>query len=111
MARYKKQRTESNKTSEDITTPGPATLDQLVVEGARRLVVDALLQEITDYLGRVPYERHSHGGQTHYRNGYGKERTLTAGSGSFQLRVPRSREPFGSEIVRHYQRYSNQIGT
>lgn len=85
------------------------SLDQLVLAGAQQLIIQALHQEIDQYLGRKRYEHHSAGETKQYRNGYGKPRNLTAGCGSFQVQVPRLREPFESQIVDHYQRRTEQI--
>lgn len=66
--------------------------------------------EITDYLGRLRYEHHEPDADKQYRNGYSKERHLTVGSGSIPIQVPRLRQPYESQIVKRYQRYSEHIG-
>jgi putative transposase len=102
MKKYKKeqqQTTEARKTSQSL-------LDELVLLGAQRMVQQALEAEVTEYLGRRPYERHVEDTQKHYRNGLAKKRHLTAGCGSFGIRVPRLREQYTSAIVDRYQRLS-----
>jgi putative transposase len=86
------------------------TLDEIVLEGARELLEKMLKEELTEYLGRLRYEHHIPGIEKQYRNGHGKERRLTVGSGSFPIRVPRLRVPYESHIVKRYQRYSDHIG-
>jgi transposase-like protein len=105
MKKYKKQTTVAIQTTENIQP----SLDQLVLEGARRLIQQALQEEIHAVLGREYYEHHEPGEQKRYRNGYGHQRTLVVGSGSIPVRVPRLREPFESQIVRRYQRMSEQM--
>jgi len=97
-----------NKESKQSTVQ--LTLDQIVLEGARQLLMKLLEGEITDFLGRIRYEHHEVGEEKQYRNGYGKERHLTVGSGSIPIQVPRLRQPYESQIVKRYQRYSDQIG-
>jgi putative transposase len=88
------------------------TLEELVREGAQRLLAAALEDEVQAFLGRRRYER----GQPFrgYRNGSHAERELTVGVGKVAVRVPRvsdvppetSHDGFQSQIVRKYQRAS-----
>jgi transposase-like protein len=105
MKKYKKQMTDTKQITEQIQP----TLDQLALEGARRLIQQALHEEIQTFLGRDYYEHQESGQQKRYRNGYGRQRTVVVGSGSIPLRVPRLREPFESQIVRRYQQMSAQM--
>jgi transposase-like protein len=105
MKRYQKQRTEA---TEKISVP-QMSLDSLVLEGARRLIQQALEEELTAVLGREHYEHHEPTESKHYRNGYGRERKVTIASGTLPLRVPRLREPYESHIVKRYQRMSEQM--
>jgi len=105
MKKYEKQMTDAKQ----ITGRIQPTLDQLVLEGARRLIQQALYEEIQTFLGRNYYEHHEPGQQKRYRNGYGRQRRIVVGSGSIPVQVPRLREPFESQIVRRYQRMSEQM--
>jgi len=105
MKKYKKQMTVAMQTTENIQP----SLDHLVLEGARRLIQQALQEEIQAVLGRAYYEHHDPGEQKRYRNGYGRQRSVVVGSGSVPVQVPRLREPFESQIVRRYQRMSEQM--
>jgi putative transposase len=90
------------------------TLEELVREGAQRLLAAALEEEVQAFLGRRRYER----GQPFrgYRNGYHADRELTVGVGKVAVRVPRvsdapaetSTGGFQSQLVRKYQRTSVQ---
>jgi putative transposase len=100
MKKYKKERQQTTETSKIQHS----ILDELVLLGAQRMVQQALEAEVTEYLGRRPYERHVDDTQKHYRNGLAKKRHLTAGCGSFGIRVPRLREQYTSAIVDRYQR-------
>jgi len=105
MKKYKKQPTVAIQATENIQP----SLDHLVLEGARRLIQQALQEEIQVVLGREYYEHHKPDQQKRYRNGYGRQRNIVVGSGSVPLRVPRLREPYESHIVRRYQRMSEQM--
>ena len=105
MKKYKKQTTVAMQVTENIQP----SLDHLVLEGARRLIQQALQEEIQAVLGRGYYEHHEPEQQKRYRNGYGHQRKIVVGSGSVPVRVPRLREPFESQIVHRYQRMSEQM--
>ncbi|HPP29207.1 MAG TPA: IS256 family transposase [Phycisphaerae bacterium] len=87
-------------------------LEALAREGARRMLCQALSEEVDAYLGRGRYERTEV--YRGYRNG-STPRKLTLGSGTIDVAVPRVRgvpagqEPFESKIVRKYQRRSDTI--
>jgi putative transposase len=101
MAKYDKETKQSN-----IQSPIQLTLDQIVLEGAKRFLGELVDAELTEYLGRMRYEHHSPDSEKKYRNGYGKKRHVTVGSGSIPIRLPRLREPWESHILKRYQRYS-----
>jgi hypothetical protein len=64
-------------------------LDELVVEGARRMLLAGLEIEVADYI-----ERHCHlvdgdGRRLVVRNGKAAERTMVTGAGGLKIRAPR----------------------
>jgi putative transposase len=72
--------------------------------------------EVTEFLGRQRYERaqSSDEGQRRsgYRNGHGKARQVTLGTGTVEVRAPRVREtaePFASQVLKSYQRRSEAV--
>ena len=107
-------------------------LEELARQGAREMLMAALMDERDAYLGRGPYERSGEAdrrsGETGrddddsrptrpfrgYRNG-STPRRVTLGGGTIELAVPRVRdippeqEPFESRIIRKYQRRSDTI--
>lgn len=97
------------------SAPVPAAedvLEQVVREGARKLLAEALEREVDDFLGRSRYER---GGKFRgYRNGSHAARTIGVGMGAVEVRAPRvSRVPeavapegYHSQIVERYERRS-----
>lgn len=91
-------------------------LEIIVRRGAKLLLQAALEAAVTDYLERQKHARQAAGGEFRgYRNGVGKERHLTVGSGTIKLQVPRvadvpaGQEPFASKLVQPYQRRSKSL--
>ena len=91
-------------------------LEAIVRRGAKLLLQAALEAEVTEYLERQKYARSAAGEEPRgYRNGVGKERSLTVGSGTIKLQVPRvadvptGQEPFVSKLVKPYQRRSQSL--
>jgi len=87
-------------------------LEELARDGARRMLTEALNEEVDAYLGRGRYERTKE--YRGYRNGR-TSRRLTLGAGTIELAAPRVRdipedqEPFESKILRKHQRRSDTI--
>ena len=89
-------------------------LDQIVSEGARRMLAAGLEEEVSKFLGRERYER----GEEFrgYRNGYHPSRELTVGVSAVEVKVPRvsdvpaevSPNGFESKIVKRYERTSRK---
>jgi len=87
-------------------------LEACVREGARKMLAEALEEEVNGFLERARYQRGKE--FRGYRNGYHPPRELTVGLGPVKVRVPRvSKVPadvapqgFRSQIVRRYQRAS-----
>jgi len=98
--------------NQDQRSGAAELLEMWVQEGARRMLVAALEEEVNAFLGRRRYER----GKTFrgYRNGYHPPRELTVGLGPVEVRVPRvAQSPSGagefhSQIVQRYRRASQR---
>ncbi len=63
------------------------TLEEMVREGARRMLAAALENEVSRFLGRDRYERGDE--FRRYRNGYHPSRELTVGVSAVEVKVPR----------------------
>jgi len=87
-------------------------LEECVQEGARKILIAALEEEVNEFLERLRYQR----GKVFrgYRNGYNPPREITVGLGPVEVRVPRvakvppkvAPQGFRSQIVKRYQRAS-----
>ncbi|HSR49672.1 MAG TPA: IS256 family transposase [Acidobacteriota bacterium] len=115
MASRTKRQDEVNR--QDGTEAAGLVADQLeglARQGARQMLMEALNEEVEAYLHRGRYQRSDEAAFRGYRNGSWPRR-LTLGSGTIDLKVPRVRdvprgqEPFGSKIIRKYQRRSDTI--
>lgn len=75
-------------------------VNELVRLGARKLVQELLEAEVTDALGRAPYERRAAAATSGYRNGY-KTRHLDTAEGRLEIDLPQVRAtdtPFHSQL-------------
>jgi putative transposase len=82
-------------------------LEDLALRGFKEKLVEMLKEELDEYIGREKFERGE--STVKYRNGYGKERKITIGSGTARIRVPRTRDGFRSAIIKPYQRRSENV--
>src|SRR5215207_3599784 len=64
-------------------------LDELVREGARRMLAAALEAEVDDYLAAHAGERDEGGRRLVVRNGHARQRTVTTAAGAVAVRAPR----------------------
>jgi putative transposase len=64
-------------------------LDQLVREGARRMLAAALEAEVDDYLAAHAAERDEGGRRLVVRNGHAREREVTTAAGAIPVHAPR----------------------
>lgn len=95
-----------------------ATLDALAREGARRMIAAALEAEVEAYIERFRDVRGEDGRAAVVRNGRGKARQVTLGSGTVTLEAPRvndkrevegQRQKFTSAILPPYLRRSQNV--
>jgi putative transposase len=66
-----------------------STLDELVTEGARRMLAAALEAEVDAYVGSLADERDEHGRRLVVRNGHALVRSVVTGAGPIEVRAPR----------------------
>lgn len=95
------------------------TLDELVLEGARRMLAAALEVEVAAYIERCQGEVDEKGHRLVVRNGRARERSVTCGAGTLKVRAPRvndrrleedgRRKRFTSRILPPYMRRSPKV--
>ena len=72
---------------------GSSLIDELVREGARRMLAEALQAEVDDYIARFVAERDEHGRRLVVRNGTHQPREVLTSAGAVEVTVPRTRPP------------------
>src|SRR5579875_2611218 len=96
------------------------TLDDLAREGARRMIAAALEAEVEQYVCSFIEEVDEDGKRLVVRNGHARERRVTVGSGTVEVRAPRvndkridaetgERKRFSSAILPAWCRKSPQM--
>lgn len=116
MAKYKKQQQSANQGKKKVFEPvlpmtreGISFVDALALSEIQNKVQSALELERDEIVGRSWHDHHEQGTPVRYRNGYGKPRSLTCGSGTMQIQMPRLRRAYESKIVEKYQRLTEAI--
>lgn len=93
-------------------------LDALAREGARRMLMTALNEEVADYVDRYSEERDESGHALVVRNGRARARKVTMGCGTVEVEAPRvndkrvvegERQRFTSGILPPYMRRSPKV--
>lgn len=99
---------------EEERSAGFRTLDELAREGARQMIRTALELEVAEYIEEHQGARDEAGRAMVVRNGRGKPRKLTVGSGTFEVEAPRVNdkrpgERFISKLLPPYMRKSPKV--
>ena len=103
----------------DDEVDGRSLLDEIAREGARRMLLAALETEVAAYLEAHAAERDGDGHALVVRNGKGRTRNVTVGSGTIAVSAPRvndrrvdahgQRCKFTSRILPPYMRRSPKV--
>jgi putative transposase len=75
--------------AETVDAERSTTLDELVAEGARRMLAAALEAEVDDYLMSLADERDEGGRRLVVRSGHARARSVVTGAGPIEVRAPR----------------------
>jgi putative transposase len=106
--------------NEDGTTQSGSLMDDIVREGARRMLAAALEAEVNQYIAELAGERDDAGRRLVVRNGHHRERTVTTAAGPIAVKAPRvndkrvdgetgERKRFSSKILAPWCRKSPKI--
>jgi putative transposase len=93
---------------------GKASLSEVLKMGAKRLLMQAVEQEVADYILHHETLRDSEGCRLVVRNGHSKERTIHTGLGPIDISMPRINDKrpdghFVSRILPPYLRKTQEI--
>ncbi len=76
-------------TDDDARAEMRVGLDEIVREGARRMLAIALETEVADYVAAFADERDENGHRLVTRNGHAEPRTITTAAGGIEIEAPR----------------------
>ncbi len=86
-----------------------ATLDELVAEGARRMLAAALEAEVDAYVSSCSSELDENGHRLVVRNGHAEARALVTGAGPLEVRAPRVNDRRVDEATGDKMRFKSSI--
>lgn len=76
-------------TDDDARVEMRSSLDEIVLDGARRMLAAALEAEADDYIARLAGELDERGRRLVVRNGHAEPRTITTAAGRIEVTAPR----------------------
>ena len=91
----KEYATMAERSTESVQFPGVGAKDvmtEILREGAQRMLVQAIQEEVEEWVGQRVHLRDGQGRQQVVRNGYLPKRTLTTGVGPVEVEQPRVRD-------------------
>ncbi|ARF52822.1 IS256 family transposase [Streptomyces gilvosporeus] len=94
---------------DDGTTPNCSPIDEILREGARRMLAAALEAEVNSYIVELTAERDAMGRRLVVRNGYHEPRKVTTAAGTVEIRAPRVNDKRVDEVTGERKRFSSAI--
>src|SRR3954454_6883525 len=88
---------------------GSSVLDELVREGARRMLAAALEAEVAAYVDAHAGEVDEHGRRLVVRNGHGEPRQVMTAAGAIEVKAPRVNDKRVDEATGERRRFSSAI--
>jgi transposase-like protein len=86
-----------------------ASLDEIVREGARRMLAAALEEEVAAYIAAHVCERDEQGRRLVVRNGHARPRQVTTAAGAVEVRAPRVEDRRVDEATGERKRFRSAI--
>jgi hypothetical protein len=80
---------DSGDDSRDAASSGTSVIDEIVRDGARRMLAAALQAEVEDYIARFSDERDEAGRRLVVRNGSHQPREVMTAAGAVEVVAPR----------------------
>jgi transposase-like protein len=93
----------------DGSTPNGSLIDEIVREGARRMLAAALEAEVDAYIAELSDQRDEDGRRLVVRNGYHQPRKVTTATGAVEVKVPRVNDKRIDEATGERRRFSSAI--
>ena len=95
--------------NEDGTTESGSLIDDIVREGARRMLAAALEAEVDQYIAELTGEKDEAGRRLVVRNGRHRPRSVTTAAGPIEVTAPRVNDKRVDEATGERKRFSSQI--
>ncbi|MFH9552682.1 IS256 family transposase [Streptomyces sp. NPDC017435] len=95
--------------NEDGTTPHGSLIDDIVREGARRMLAAALQAEVDPYIAELADHRDESGRRLVVRNGFHQPRKVTTAAGAIEVKAPRVNDKRVDEATGERKRFSSAI--
>ncbi|MFC9759758.1 IS256 family transposase [Streptomyces sp. NPDC056921] len=95
--------------NEDGTTQSGSLIDDIVREGARRMLAAALEAEVDQYVAELTAERDEKGLRLVVRNGRHRPRAVTTAAGPVEVAAPRVNDKRVDEATGERKRFSSKI--
>jgi transposase-like protein len=93
----------------DGSTDNGSLIDEIVREGARRMLAAALEAEVNSYLAELADARDEAGRRLVVRNGYHRQRDITTAAGPVPVKAPRVNDKRMDEVTGERKRFSSAI--
>ena len=87
----------------------PSLIDEIVREGARRMLAEALQAEVDAYIAQFTGERDENGRRLVVRNGSHQSREILTSAGAIEVRAPRVNDKRTDPATGERQRFSSAI--
>lgn len=91
------------------STESGSLIDEIVREGARRMLAAALEAEVNQQVAELAAERDEHGHRLVVRNGHHRPRTVVTAAGPVEVTVPRVNDRRVGEATGERKRFSSKI--
>jgi transposase-like protein len=93
----------------DRPAASSSVIDEIVREGARRMLAEALQAEVDAYIATFTSERDEHGRRLVVRNGYHEPREVLTSAGAVEVTMPRVNDKRVDPDTGQRQRFSSAI--
>lgn len=90
-------------------TSNGSLIDEIVREGARRMLAAALEAEVDSYIAELADQRDENGRRLVVRNGHHQPRSVTTAAGTVEVRAPRVNDKRIDEATGERKRFSSAI--
>ncbi|MBC6463678.1 IS256 family transposase [Actinomadura sp. HBU206391] len=99
----------SGRDQSDETSPAASLIDEIVREGARRMLAEALQAEVDAYIAQFADQRDERGRRLVVRNGHHQPREVLTSAGAVEVKAPRVNDKRVDTQTGERKRFSSAI--